>query len=454
MAKGNLVLYFFPYLFIEEDIVFGGYKLKPSFKSNFDKEPNRIKAHLTRLSHIFLTSGNQNVFQYTYGSTTVHNSADWDKLRISLDKFATILRYEILSKDNSGADFTNFDYVVVELYEKIRRKDITYYNCNVNGRASFPVYYPDSRVILNPSVRPYITRVLVDSHIRTHIEYLLSNEKTRSEGQRYLRSLEWFNKSKITNPEIDGADRIINLAIAFESLFNSPEESIQANLKSILTTLLGDTEEMKHWVSSFYDTRSSIVHGSNVISIDYVGKKSSSPHLNHLLYGQKVYTRVVRAVFESRRSNCTEDLHEELISNERRLSEILPELSRIKSQTKQLYTHGVLSKISSISSKDITGNREKFIQIGRLLLPRIKYQLKKNKRSDIIAKVDEIINFNGTDSAELATLYSELQSLFSPFYYSYNNYRSNLYLLVLMGSVYNYASFMTWRLFYDKFNKR
>jgi hypothetical protein len=453
--RGNLVIYLFPYLFFDKEQTIDGYSLKPSYKEIVEKESKRVQGHLSRIAKSFSYRSAANIFQYTYGHTTVHNENEWMKLKSTLNTFSTLLRYQELSDERNGADYSNFDYAVFEINRPMFRKDRGFYRGVLNGNTELNINYPEIKFIPNHSLRSHIFYADSENQVFQHLMYF-SQLHTRSEAEkkRLIRSFEWFNKSYKNDPEIDDYERFINLVIAFETLFNSPEEGIQSALTTGVTTLLGETEEMIHWIKKFYGVRSAIVHGREEPTIAYKGKDSNEFHLNHIVFARKVFTKCIKAIFSAREKVYTEDLHKELISNERRIHEILIALNKNKT-VKKIYEAGVFSNIDSLSQRDPTGKSTDIRKIAKLILPLGRKFLKKNKDKNMLQLLDYLVQDNEADIGNLAVKYSDFHSGFNSYYFGDRTISTDkLPELVLKGAIYNLTAFAGWKLMHSAWNRK
>lgn len=452
-SKGNLTIFIFPYLFLDKELGIGGYKLKPSHTSIFNKESSRVRGHLTKIAKSFKLRNRLFINQYTYGWLTLHNKTEWENLRKFLDTFSTLLRYQELS-ENRGANYSNFDYAVFEINKPMSGREFDYYQGVLNGSSTFSVHYPQTKFCPNFDIRPYIVQVEGESKVFNHLFNLWQAYHSVEEKDRLIRALDWFNRSFKLDPEVDDLERFISVAIAFEALFNSPAESIQASLTANITALLGETQEMTHWAKDFYDQRSRIVHGREKPTILYKGKGTTEYHLGHLHYARKVFTRCVKAIFTAREQVYTKDLHSELISNERRIKEVLASMKKQKTN-KQFFEDGIFDKIDALSQRDGTGKLGDVLEIGKKLLPLVKKLLVKQKRQDLVDQIDNLLSDDGKDLAGLAVKFSEFHNAFSSIYFGNDTISAKeISDLALKGAVYNYSSYMGWKLFREAFSRK
>lgn len=444
--KGNLVIFIFPYLFIDKEWDIAGYKLKPSYSTIVSKESTRVRGHLDKIARSFKFRNTLLINQYTYGWATIHNKGEGQELREFLDKLSTILRYQELSDERSGSNFSNFNYATIEIIRPMSRYKMAFYEAILNGQTTVPIHYPDTKFCPNFDLRPYQLMVDQQGKVLSHLFFMARAFHSLDEEKRLIRAMDWFNKSHRADPEVDDYERLTNVAIAFESLFDSPEEKILAALRTGIIALLGETKEMIDWINDFYDKRSKIVHGKEKPTTLYKGKWASEPHLAHIRFARKVFTRCVEAMLTAREKVYTEDLKKELVSNEIRIKEILGTLKN-KKQLKNLYNSRVFDTLDSLSQRDVTGKVLDVVEIGKILLPKIRSFLVGEKRADLVKKLDAIVSYSGSDFPMLGVMYSEFHVGFTPIYFGDRTISmKKLPNLAMKGAIYNFSSYATWKL--------
>lgn len=450
--RGNLTIFLFPYLFIDKVIEIEGYKLKPSYTSIFNNESPRVKSHLKKIAQSFKFQNGANINQYTFGSVYLHNKDEWTKLNVFLDKLSTIYRYQNISS-NSGATYGNFSYVVFEIVRPSISKKFSYYQGFYNGKNSLPVHYPEAKIYPGYMIRPYVYSTDQQSQVVNHFLGALVSFHHEDDSKRLLRSIEWFNNSLRQDLEVDDFDRFISLAIAFETLFNSPPEQIQSTIASNISALLGNTPQLTHWVKDFYDKRSAIVHGREKPDMKYKGRKATEYHISHLVEGRKIFSRCLGAMLNSRETVFVDDIHRELIPNEIRIKEINQKLLK-KDNEKAMYDKGIFNLIDSLSQNDPTGKIKDLYKITDNFLPKMAQLFKKLKQSSLLDLTNKIMSFDKTKYADLALLYSEVHSQFSPIYLNPNNLVEKIHDLSFKGAIYSLTSFMSWKLFREAFERK
>ncbi len=439
------IISIFPYLCLYKVFNISGITIRPFYPPNFEEEPEDMKKHIEKIASSFALKNGQAVTQFSYAWTKIADE-EWKRLKTSIDEFVTIIRYESLADERNGANFSNFDYCFFEIAEREYASHFSYYPGTLNRNRTVEIRYPATKFCPNSELRPFIFDP--EDGIKLLSQFLASkitDKNFRNEADQILRALEWFNKSFKEDPEIDNSERFINLAIAFEALFDAPEKEIREALRTGVTSLLGNTLEMKDFINKFYDLRSHIVHGKEEPILLYKARGSSEHYLDTLIFARKVFSRCVKAILTCRKEVYTNDLHSELVSNERRIKEILIALPKLKN-TADLYNSRLNDTISSLSQKDISGKSNDIPKIGSLLLPFIKEYLKKKKREDVLEKIKEVTNFKG-DLRDLALLYNGLSSAFSSIYFG-DKVLSNekLPYVVLCGSLYHFCSYACWKL--------
>lgn len=83
-------------------------------------------------------------------------------------------------------------------------------------------------------------------------------QPTHSSRDRVFTALRWYNHA---NESLAGPDReILSLAVAFEALFNLPENSKSDRLADAVSLILGRTERIYEWATQFYAARSQVAH--------------------------------------------------------------------------------------------------------------------------------------------------------------------------------------------------
>jgi Apea-like HEPN len=86
----------------------------------------------------------------------------------------------------------------------------------------------------------------------------LLGQPKHSSRTRVFKALKWYNHA---NEAMAGKDRaLLNLAVAFEALFDLPENAKSDRLADSISLILGRTERIQEWAVQFYAARSRVAH--------------------------------------------------------------------------------------------------------------------------------------------------------------------------------------------------
>jgi len=159
---------------------------------------------------------------------------------------------------------------------------------------------------------------------------------TNAELQKRLFSaMEWYNRS--TAQDVDEAEVLLNLAVAFECLLNlENNDKITTRFRETVMTLLGSVPRLDSWLEQFYDARSSVVHKGIAQNIMFLakewernrGKDTKALHYRSLTaYGRRIFRLCLTAILTSARVADDEGLAEFFVHNQERLETIIQQLS-------------------------------------------------------------------------------------------------------------------------------
>jgi hypothetical protein len=139
-------------------------------------------------------------------------------------------------------------------------------------------------------------------------------------------ALHWYNAG---NEEgIDGDRRLLNLAVAFETLFRLPETAKTERLVDAIALLLGRVERLDDWAHQFYAARSAIAHEGRAQSpyfyIPAASKKKDPEGLfgSLTLYGRQIFRLCLGTLLVGSDLAERADLQEKLVTNNERYQKI------------------------------------------------------------------------------------------------------------------------------------
>jgi hypothetical protein len=469
LAKGNLTIIIFPYLFIhlKKGIEIGNINIKANYKSNLSKESQITQSHLTNISNMFQLRKHK-INYWSYAVTHINNDSERKQLKLTLFEFATILRFYALTKVEDYSGFEAINYFIFEIndIETDLSSDYVNYNSIQNGEVprghylkgngiDWPIQgeYPYSHFILD-------CRDLFKQEFFKLLSELGQLYISRKEQRKIVRAISWYNQSyAYKSIGIDIGVSILNIHTALEALLRvedpkGDERNVGAQLKGSLCTLLGQSEELKEWYRKFAEIRNQLTHGDKLPeSYLYVHPKSSSKigHRHHLQFSRKIFVKCLNAILLVRNELFSGEIEDELVSNEMRINNAIAYMKgtkgnneNIKSRISELYNY-----ISTLQGDDLSATKTNTHTFGKMLLSSVKAELLHEKETDNIKKaiqiIDSIENSPKNDFRKLGLLYSRLHELNHIMYFTDDKSgpkpTSKMNLLVA-----SFTRFAAWRL--------
>lgn len=453
--NANLTIVIFPYLFIQKEYNIAGITLKPSFQNIIDQEEPIVKKQLLQIAKFFRYAYNKQVNAWSYHVTHLRNKKDWFFLRDRFNRLTTILRYSKLSESRNNAFFSHFDYFVFEInhLHLDEKSEIQYYEGLLNGEYTIRFHiHKDS--VENPFSFHYEMSPLIledlenDKYLQSF--FSLSGFSEREE-KRLLRAMEWFNRSFVATHEVDQADAIIHLESAFEALFKTERDGIKAQVQSGLIQYLGETDELIDWINQFWKLRCAIVHGDAEIKpFFFQHRRGSKGHRHHVVMGRKIFSRCIDAFLQLRTTTYSRDIHEELVSNEVRITGA----KKILHQKQTNNLKDVFRFISGLKQDELSASKKDTAAFGKIFLPFVIKDLQQENKKDIVVAIEKILTWSGSKYGDLALVYSEAFTKYQGFYFSNSYSISNpipIETSFLRNAGYTFLDFAIWRLltFFD-----
>ena len=162
---------------------------------------------------------------------------------------------------------------------------------------------------------------------RTGIEELLRllNRLDHPSRARVFTALKWYNHA---NESSAGPDRaLLNLAVAFEALFNLPENAKSERLADSISLILGRTERIQDWAVQFYAARSRVAHEGAAHELYYrpTARQRSAADERFgtlMLSGRTIFQLCMSTLLVGMALSDEAQLGEKLISNTERYTQI------------------------------------------------------------------------------------------------------------------------------------
>jgi len=469
----NQFIIIFPYFSIDElnGIEIDGFHIKPAYMQSILKENALLRFHLLNIAKIFKYGNNYQIAYFSYSIFEYKNTKQYETLKEKLNKLISILRFSQICDLKGFTSYDNFNYFLFDLYwyrktELENKRIIYHYKGMVNGESEY-----DFNIENNTAQKPYISynvwmpyeitaKSVIEHEYIKKFYYVPDLLFKGNELAKILRAIEWFNRSfSHYGRGVDLSEAILDIHTALESLLKPTEEKrgVEVQLKTSIFNFLGHSEELNTWFEKFWKLRNSIVHGDiKPESFVYIHPKSIAKkgHKHQLYLARKVFVGCLNAILKLRSEHLLLGFDEELISNEVRINEAIKSIKKNKRILKKIVKDNTFKYISSLRHDDLSTSKEKTKELGRLLLPIIKDDLKnlkpayKDAKLQMESDIDKILASKIKD-IELTVLYSDLEHNYPLGMQNWKNFSSEL--SALRSAAHRFFNFASWRLmpYYD-----
>jgi hypothetical protein len=153
----------------------------------------------------------------------------------------------------------------------------------------------------------------------------LLNQSDHPSRRRVFTALKWYNHA---NESLAGPDRaILNLAVAFEALFNLPDNAKSDRLADSISLILGRPERIQDWATQFYAARSRVAHEGTTRELYYrptaKHKSATDERFGSLMLpGRTIFQLCVATLLMGMALSDEAHLSDKLISNTDRFTRI------------------------------------------------------------------------------------------------------------------------------------
>lgn len=289
-------------------------------------------------------------------------------------KAITLLRYALLRPDNQALDNIESTYLYTFALPPVSSDDYRTYQGWVNFNQEIWVS-PNHQTFPPPGW--YVDLQLVHTSQLEDLEqigecfYLAKRMQDKTEAE-VLLAMEWYNQSFQKYSIRDIAGHLVDISIAFETLFQLPQFGKTKEFKKQIKEYLGLQNEplMDDWTSNFYkNVRSAIVHSGKPEFLFFRHPEAQRPHLGFLWSAQRIFRECIAAKTGLPRNILNASLIEELIPNEVHLNKL-----RRAGSFENIRKTGLLTEIYQLRQIYPAGNREDIIWLGKELLRTYKEQ--------------------------------------------------------------------------------
>ena len=139
-------------------------------------------------------------------------------------------------------------------------------------------------------------------------------------------ALHWYNAG--TEASIDADRALLNLAVAFETLFRLPESAKTERLVDAIALLLGRVDRLDDWAHQFYAARSAIAHEGRAQSPYFyipAARRTKDPEGlfgSLILYGRQIFRLCLGTLLVGSDLAERADLQEKFVTNNERYQKI------------------------------------------------------------------------------------------------------------------------------------
>lgn len=375
-------------------------------------------------------------------------------------KAITLLRYALLRPDNQALDNIESTYLYVFALPPSGSGDYRVYQCwpNLNQeiwispkheRFPPPGWDVDSQLVHTSQLEDM-------QQIRECFYTQRIPDQTEAE---VLLAMEWYLQSfqKYTIRNISG--RLVDIATAFETLFQLPRFNKKKEFQKRIKQYLGLKNEplVDEWASNFYgDVRSQTVHTGKPVYLSFRHPDAQLGHLGFLWSAQRIFRECVAAKTGLPRHIPNDRLMDELTPNEVHLSRL-----RKAGSFEKIQKGGLLREVEKLRPIYPAGNREDIIWLGKELLRSYKEQFLVSEEQSL-PTLDLILGANANDR-DLGLKYYQFSQEFRSVYFRYVSIsrgevseeelrtlkpitRDNLEQIQLESAIYHFATYAGWAL--------
>lgn len=406
-----------PYLYFDEPVRLGNltFLSVPDFKGRDHSPNNKIdKQRLQELSKCFqvtrgLSTSKGAVRAITYFIRKSKKGYENKSLE-TINKSITLLRYSILRPDNQALDNTESTYMYVFSLPPSGKRDYKVYqswpNFNIeqevwitpqNFKFPLPGWHTDFQSIHSSQLEDI-----------SEINKQFYGHKKISKDKKTVLALEWYNQSFLKYSLHNVTGRLVDIATAFETLFQLPRHNKTDEFRKRIREYLGVKENsiLDIWAKDFYsNVRSETVHKGKPVSYQFKHPEADVPHLSFLWTAQRVFRECLSAKTGLPRHIDNNRLTDELTPNEVHLKNL-----REAGSFEKILRDNLLGEIESLRRIYPVGKREDIVWLGKILLS--EYD-KKYKHQDL-PTLKEIIKSADTDF--LGWLYHRFRDEFKHIY--------------------------------------
>ena len=278
----------FPYLAIARPTVLQGFELTPALVGGGVGQSDDLASMLG----MFFDGDGDPIDRATYFEAEVDAGAE-DDFAIEVDRLIAALAFLLFDPDHPATSLDG-SYLRAWMFEPTGRGLIATANLRdyVDADPAHQRFYCGV-----PDLVPHYERIHDEAlSYRLLKPHHWPGADRRRLLDRLLLSMFWYARSFAASPYRGERIALVNLATAFEVLFDVGDAvGKQRLILDGLEELFGVEPLLANWVRQFYDTRSKVVHEGRAADLLFQYPGARQPHRNLVTSGQRLY----RAAAES-----------------------------------------------------------------------------------------------------------------------------------------------------------
>jgi hypothetical protein len=323
----------------------------------------------------------------------------------------TLLRYAMLRPDTQATDNIESTYVYAFSLPQAGNRENRIYQ-------SWPNLNLEQEIWISPEHHKYplpgwyLDLDMVHASQLEQLEelnQLFYRPKLIAEREDALLAMDWYNQSFLKYSISNIARRLVDISIAFETLFQLQKKNITMK-KAVMEALeAGVDSPIADWAGAFYRrVRSATTHSGKPATLLYQHAEAQVPHLSFLWSAQRIFRECLAAKIGLPRNISNERLTEELTPNEIHLKKL-----REAGGFNKIVKNNLLGEIEKLRQIYPVGKREDIVWLGKVLLGA--YKERYNPSQESLPSLAAILNSEDTGS-DLGLKYYEFLKELQPIY--------------------------------------
>jgi hypothetical protein len=357
----------FPYLAIPAPRTLLGFELRPASPAPPAGESGE-PAHVAAILSMFFDGDGGPIHRATYFEAEVDCGAE-DVFVDELDRLIAALGFLLFDPDHPATSLDG-NFLRLWMFEPAEAgftatTNMKEYADAVPGQQRF---YPGV-----PDLVPHYERIHHED-----LSYRLLDDRhwpgpeRRRVLDRLLLSMFWYGRSFGVEPHHEERMAIVNLATAFEVLFEVGDATgKRRQILDSLEEMFGVSGLLADWVRQFYDTRSNVIHEGRAVDLLFQHQGAGRPHRNLVSSGQRLYRAAAEAYLHRHAHQPPKERPRTASHHEAFLLDMIPNEARLESMAKSRPGRQrlrLLELAGDLRFDDGTGRLPIAIRAGRKLL--------------------------------------------------------------------------------------